>query len=91
MRPLDKIIKTNGHIYTQLKRNDKAAVYEQRTKDGQLAGHEVILIKKLPAETVFDKELPERESYPKTAEFGSLGWSTGMDPKRAFAKFNSIA
>lgn len=91
MKKLESEIRTNGHIYRLLKRNEKAAVYAQYTPSGQLAGHEVFLIKVGKSKVIGNNIIPERELFPTDKAFGVWAWSTGLDPNKAFAKFDSIA
>ncbi len=68
--------------YTQLKRNEKAAVYE-RSRDGKPYDYEAFLIKikkagvyKLPkgkTQTLVE----DTEQYPSSSQFGFVAWSYG--------------
>lgn len=69
--------------YTQLKRNDVAAVYE-RSRNGKVYDHEVFLIKvkkagtyKLPNGKVQVLE-EDKEQYPSSSQFGLSAWSGGL-------------
>lgn len=69
--------------YTQLKRNDVAAVYE-RSRDGKVYDYEVFLIKvkkagtyKLPNGKVQVLE-EDTEQYPSSSQFGLSAWSSGL-------------
>jgi hypothetical protein len=91
MRKLESEIKTNGHLYKQIDRTQNTAIYSQHTKDGQLAGHEVFIIK-IGKETEINGTLiPERELYPKNEDFGKTAWSVGIDKIRALKRFKEIS
>jgi hypothetical protein len=62
--------------YTQLKRNEKAAVY-MRSKDGKPYDYETFLIKVKPKGTrIFQKILEDdEECYPSSSQFGRIAWS----------------
>ena len=90
MKFLDKELSTNGHIYTQVKRNRRIALYEQRTKDGILAGHELFIIKVSKEAEIFGKSYPEREVYPSTTEFGNSAWSVCINREYAENKYRKL-
>jgi hypothetical protein len=51
----------------------------------------VIRIRRLPAQTLFGREYPEREAYPSDEQWGSLAWSYGAGHKsEAFERFNGL-
>jgi hypothetical protein len=87
---LPETINTNGHTYTQIMRTESKAIYEQRTKAGILAGHEVFKIILLPAEKVFNREYPQREKFPSASDFGVTAFSTGIRLDNAINRFNSL-
>lgn len=90
MRKLESEIKTNGHLYKQIDRTQNTAIYSQHTKDGQLAGHEVFIIK-IGKETEINGTLiPERELFPKKEDFGKTAWSVGIDKTHALKRFKEI-
>jgi hypothetical protein len=64
--------------YTQLKRNEKAAVY-MRSRDGKPYDYETFLIKVKPKGTrIFNKILEDdEECYPSCSQFGRIAWSYG--------------
>lgn len=71
----------NPLTYTQLKRNDVAAVYE-RSRDGKVYDYETFLIKVDPKGKVFKfpngvtKTLQDdMEKYPSSSQFGRIAWS----------------
>jgi len=90
MQKLPLCISKNGHIYTQIIRTETKAIYQQRTKDGILAGHEVFRIKTLPKRFIFDKPYPAQEVYPGNEAFGVFAWSTGVNLEHALKKYNSL-
>ncbi len=67
---------SNPLTYTQLKRNEKAAVY-MRSRDGKPYDYETFLIKVKPAGTrIFQKVLEDNEEcYPSCSQFGRIAWS----------------
>ena len=69
---------SNPLTYTQLKRNDKVALYE-RSRDGKPYDYEVFLIKVKPKGTkIFKKILDDdQEHYPTASQFGRFAWSYG--------------
>jgi len=90
MKLLDKEIKTNGHTYTQVKRNKRIALYEQKTKDGILAGHELFLIRIAKEGEIFGTFYEEREVYPSTTDFGNSAWSVGVNREYAEKKYREL-
>lgn len=90
METLQKEIRTNGHIYQQLDRTNNTAIYSQHTKDGQLAGHEVFIIKIGKETEINGKLIPERELFPKNEDFGKTAWSVGIDETHALKRFKEI-
>ena len=71
MRTLEKEVKTNGNVYTLIKREVHKAMY--KSNDGV---YEVFKVRILPPTVIFNNELPEREHYPSTEEFGKIAWCT---------------
>lgn len=69
-QPLPHEFKRNGHVYTQVERNDRAAIYSVSG-----AGFEVIRIR-IGKETTLPngKVAPLRELYPNDEQFGRHGW-----------------
>lgn len=75
-QPLEKELTQNGgHHYTQIWRDENAAVYEQRGTSGKLLGHEVIVVKKAPPQAMFGREYPARELYPSSEDWGRFAWT----------------
>lgn len=66
----------NPLTYTQLKRNEKAAVY-MRSRDGKPYDYETFLVKVKPKGTrIFQKVLEDdEECYPSSSQFGRIAWS----------------
>lgn len=64
--------------YTQIKRNEKVAVYE-RSRDGKPYDYETFLIKVKPKGfKIFNKVLEDdQECYPSCSQFGRIAWSYG--------------
>lgn len=66
----------NPLTYTQLKRNEKVAIY-MRSRDGKPFDFEVFLIKvKKKGTQIFQKILEDdTECYPSSSQFGRTAWS----------------
>ena len=84
MKQLEKEISTNGTKYSLIKRNEWKAIYQ--SLDGY---YEIFRIKILPETVLFGKELPEREHYPSSEEFGHIAWCTG-NKERAEEIYNNL-
>lgn len=68
----------NGnHRYHQIWRDDHAAVYEQFNPADRLLGYEVIVIRRQTAQERFGKQLPAKELYPSSEEWGQYAWTLG--------------
>ena len=61
--PLE-ITQNGGHHYSQIWRDDYAAVYEQRNPFGAFLGYEVIAVKRQEPCRVFGRQYPAKEIYP---------------------------
>jgi hypothetical protein len=70
------ITQNGGHHYSQVWRDDYAAVYEQRNGFGAFLGYEAIAIKRADPCHVFGKDYPSRELYPCSEDWGRLAIST---------------
>lgn len=69
-RPLALEFSRNGHVLTQMKRNDHAAIY---SVDGR--AFEVVRITTAKeVELPNGKTAPFREIYPNDEDFGRTGW-----------------
>jgi len=95
METLPKVIQSDGRTLRQIKREGMTAIYDVRNDGNCLYGYEVIIIRVLPAKVIFNRQYPERESYPsnskQSSDWGSLAWSFGRKDKlRALAMFNSL-
>jgi hypothetical protein len=92
MKKLAEKINRNGYIYTQLKRGERAAIYEQIFEDlGEsfCIGYEVFKIRIGKSKVVFGVELPEKEKFPSDEDFGKWAW-TYRDLNKAMEKYNGI-
>src|SRR6516165_11354456 len=88
--PLE-ITQNGGHHYSQIWRDDYAAVYEQRNPFGAFLGYEVIAIKRQEACRVFGRQYPAKEIYPCSEDWGKLAISVSdldraKDAAREFSK-----
>ncbi len=87
-RPLPKNLTKNGYALKQIHRSKTVAIYVQKIENGKTVGYEVFKIKTLKAG--FDKylniEVPFRETYPRTSDWGSSAW-TSTSKEDAFSRF----
>lgn len=86
--PLPLVFKKSGFTFTQVVRCPELALYRQE-KDGQIHGHEVVLVRNKPAEEVFGRTYEAREAYPGDEAFGVTGFSVGIDPEYAMQRYYS--
>lgn len=84
MRILEKEIHTNGTVYTLVKRTPWKAMYQ--AVDGQF---EVFRVRVDPPTVIFGNEMPEREHYPSSEEFGKIAWCV-MSRERAEEIYNEL-
>jgi hypothetical protein len=92
MKKLAEKINRNGYIYTQLKRGEKAAIYEQIFEDlgdSTVVGYEVFKIRIGKSKVVFGVELPEKEKFPSDEDFGKWAWSY-REINKAMEKYDQI-
>lgn len=92
MKKLAEKINRNGYIYTQLKRGERGAIYEQifeELGDSTCVGYEVFKIRIGKSKVVFGVELPEKEKFPSDEDFGKWAW-TYRDLNKAMEKYNQI-
>jgi len=101
--PLNK--SKNGYAYRQIKRNDKAAIYEQSVENevngeiGTVVGHEVFRIQISKPCSLVQKHgkkkgqvynYPAGERFPGNEDFGKWAWAyTTLD--QAMVKFNELS
>jgi hypothetical protein len=77
-------------LLRQVRRDGHVALYE-KSKDGQSRGYEVVLLRIRPAQTLFGRPYPHRESYPSSEDWGIYGWSYSLgDLKGASRRFNQL-
>ncbi len=93
-RPLPLTFNRHDHTYTQVERNDRAAIYTvSHAGRTEVIGFEVIKIRiakpqKLPG----DKMAPLRETYPSDEEFGRHGWYyMRNEQEKMRAKFGGLS
>lgn len=84
---------TGDHIFTQVKREGKVAIYRRnRVKDGALFGFEVVILKHikagapLPGGNVVENDY---ESYPGVNAFGKTAWFC-KDETAALDRFEEV-
>ena len=96
MKALETTIKKNGFTYTQIKRNERAALYEQATATGTVIGYEVFRIRSHNGYTLAGQTFPPAEMFPNNEAFGTWAWAYrpasewGGVPVRAEAKYREL-
>ena len=102
VQSLKQEYKKNGYLYTLIKRNDKAALYEQRNikfPEDTSIGYEVFSIKISPACVLIGKSGPTKgkeycyptsEKFPGNEDFGKNAWFL-KSKKLANQKFKEIS
>jgi hypothetical protein len=88
-RVVDIAFRHSGFTLTQLKRVGDVAFYRQ-SKSGLPDTYEVVLIQKHEAYSAFGKDIPAREHYPRSEQWGSCGF-TFRTLKDAERKFGELA
>lgn len=80
----------HGYHFTQLRRAENKAIYEQRY-EGRLLAYEIVKIRIRPGgfNQLFGKVEPTREVYPNSEQWGSAGW-TVCDKEKALAKYEAL-
>jgi len=73
-RPVLSEFASNGLIYRQVKRIKCVALYGVVGRSGRINGYEVVRIEVAPMAIFRGKQIPAREIYPKSEDFGSKGW-----------------
>jgi hypothetical protein len=100
---IEKKFNYRHFLYKQVLREKNIAIYEQWLKSQFVAsrmktdppegdifiGYEVVKIKKRRAEIMFGKEIPAREAYPGSEQWGIHGW-TCKDWQSAKNKFAEL-
>ena len=74
----------NSDVFTQVKR-EKHKAMNKSTR----GVYEIFRIRIEPPTTLFGNELPEREHYPNSEEFGKIAWSTN-NKERAEEIYNNL-
>jgi len=74
MNPLPLIIRKNGFTYTQILREGRSCIYEQRVTE-ELSYFEIFTVKIKPTTIIHGKILHEREVFPGNNDFGKTAWS----------------
>lgn len=102
---LSKIKSKNGYEYTQIDRNAKAAIYEQKVEKeingnvGEIVGYEVFKIIVGKAYSLVQKHgnkkgevynYPAAEKFPGNEDFGKWAWSF-TTKNMAMAKFKELS
>lgn len=91
MTPLGTELRVQNRTLKQIKRQGQAALYELYGAQGMLYGFELIIIRVRKAEEAFGKSYPEREVFPPSESWGTLGWSYGRNHrKEALEAFDTL-
>ena len=85
MIPLPRYFRCGGFDTKVILREGRIALLE-KSKPGGTESYEVVVIQHRPAEIVFGKEHPARESMPCSESWGQEGW-TYKDRQSAEKKF----
>jgi len=89
-KKLSRVIRTNGHIYKQLKRSDRYAIYVQsKTLKSEPIGYEIIKIEIRGSRKIKGRYVPTKEVYPRESKWGISGW-TRRTKESALAKYKSL-
>lgn len=88
MTTLPLKLAVGGFDLRQIKRDGRAAVYEQSQR-GVVVAYEVVVVKVHPAATIMGREYQEREGYPSNEDWGLLAW-TCLDRARAMERFYAL-
>jgi hypothetical protein len=88
-RVVDTEFSHSSFRYAQLKRFGDVAIYSQ-SKKGLPDAYEVVLIQRHEAFSAFGKDFPAGESYPRSTQWGSEGW-TYQTLEQAERKFRELA
>lgn len=78
----------DGYNYTQVERNDHAAIYRQ-SRGPELVAYEVIRVRRHDAAEFCGRTVEVGESYPTSAQWGVNGWTVGT-LERAREKFADL-
>ena len=71
--PLPETFRAGGFDFKLLKRDGMVALFE-KTNGGRVL-YEVVIIRQLPAQTIYGRTYPPREAMPLSEAWGSEGWS----------------
>lgn len=83
-------VRISGFIYKQIKRSPRYAIYAQkRSSDDRVIAYEVIAIRRGGGKEFRGKYILPYEMYPKTSQWGSLGW-TYRHIEDAIAKYDAL-
>jgi hypothetical protein len=90
-KPLPKEFLRDGFLYRQIAREGNGAIYEQKWSGcfEPSVCYEVIRVRRREAFEIGGRFVPPAEVYPRSEQWGELGW-TFCDKDAAFAKFREI-
>ena len=74
MKTLPLAFDKDHFAYAQIDRSPTAAIYSQ-SQDGKVVAYEVVRIRVKAADEVMGRQVPEREVYPSSREWGTYGWT----------------
>ncbi len=74
MIPLPKTFRQGGFDFRLLKRRGSVALFA-KSKGGGRDHHELVIIQQRPAETIYGRQYPARETMPSSEDWGTYGWS----------------
>ncbi len=86
--PLSANLKRNSFSYTILRRGSNAMIYEQRAGKKTIA-FEVFKILIDKPKDILGKQIPARERFPKSEDFGFTAW-TYKTIEKALSKYFEI-
>jgi len=75
IKRLEKVIKYNSYIYTQIAKGRKSFVYQQANDAGNIVAYEIFRKKIAKARKIFSNEYPKRELWPQNEDFGKWAWT----------------
>jgi hypothetical protein len=65
----------DGFTFRQVAREGMVALYEKSRSPESVKRFELVELQVLPAQKLFGKEYPARESYPRSEQWGEHGWT----------------
>jgi len=77
MQPISTTFTDRQFSYTQIEREGNIAIYAQQYKDNpKVTRYEVVRLRVVPPTTWPNGDVsPEREVYPSSSQWGTMGWT----------------